>query len=80
MNFEKHEWQYYYQEHKKIWKIKVILSCNFIGPPKCPKLSELKSIVPANIWKASNLDENLIPMIGTTIDFKCPEHLKLSSG
>ena len=58
----------------------VILSCNFIGPPKCPKLSELKSIVPANIWKASNLDENLIPMIGTTIDFKCPEHLKLSSG
>ena len=58
----------------------VFIFCHFIGPPICPKLSELKTIVPANIWSASNIDENITPIIGTTIDFKCPEHLKLSSG
>ena len=38
----------------------------------------MKSDVPNEIWTASNIDENYELIIGTTIDFKCPNGLKLS--
>ena len=38
----------------------------------------MKPVVPSDIWSASDLDENMSPIIGTTIDFVCPEGLKLS--
>ena len=48
------------------------------GPSNCKELSSLKPVVPSDIWSASDLDENMSPIIGTTIDFVCPEGLKLS--
>ena len=41
-------------------------------------MSSLKPVVPSDVWSASDLDENMSPIIGTTIDFVCPEGLKLS--
>ena len=48
-----------------------------LGPSKCAEISSLKSVVPTEIWDASNLDEGYTPIIGTSIDFKCPDNLKL---
>ena len=38
----------------------------------------MKPIVPSDVWSASDLEENMSPIVGTTIDFVCPEGLKLS--
>ena len=45
---------------------------------QCDKISTLKSIIPSDIWTASNLDEDYNPYIGTTIDLRCPQGTFLS--
>ncbi len=47
-------------------------------PDKCSQVSELKDLMPKDIWDESGLDPETTPTMGTTLDVKCPDHLQLS--
>ena len=48
-------------------------------PTDCnQKISQLQHAIPEKIWDASDIDPDLKVEIGKTVQFKCPEGLKLS--
>ena len=74
---KKHAWIWFEWEYVHTIPNDKDFSYQSLGPSKCAEISSLKSVVPTEIWDASNLYEDYTPIIGTSIDFKCPENLKL---